>query len=322
MSVLASALLLSACQPKDNKAKDEQEIDLPSASESQQQILKLKGETESVPFNLPGCSGNSCPEFSIDRLHTNQFVLDELVDQAIMQHLKQMLEMADPAKKDKNQKDEKVTADQSQSSSEVALNLTPAQLLGQRVQPYVDQFIDLDKELKTLGVSHQISLSISPKILNSQEPLATVVLNTSSYLGGAHGSSSQTYFNFDLKHQKQVHLDQILLPNQKEKLSNLAHEAFKAWIIELKLADNVEEYEQAWKFSLTNNFYLGKQGLILQYGEYEIGPYVVGLPRITIPYEKLQGIVKPEYLPAELNQVVTKANDVQSKNQPENKTKS
>ena len=322
MSVLASALLISACQPKDNKAKDEQEIDLSSASEPQQQILTLKGETEPVPFNLPGCSGNSCPEFSIDRLHTNQFVLDELVDQAIMQHLKQMLEMTDQAKKDNNQKDEKVTADQSQSSSEVALNLTPAQLLGQRVQPYVDRFIDLDKELKTLGASHQISLSISPKILNSQEPLATVVLNTSSYLGGAHGSSSQTYFNFDLKHQKQVHLDQILLPNQKEKLSNLAHEAFKAWIIELKLADNVEEYEQAWTFSLTNNFYLGKQGLILQYGEYEIGPYVVGLPRITIPYEKLQGIVKPEYLPAELNQVVTNASDVQSKNQPENKTKS
>ena len=37
--------------------------------------------------------------------------------------------------------------------------------------------------------------------------------------------------------------------------------------------------------------------MILQYGEYEIGPYVVGLPRLTIPYDQLQGILKKEYLP-------------------------
>ena len=63
-----------------------------------------------------------------------------------------------------------------------------------------------------------------------------------------------------------------------------------------KLATNVDEYEQAWKFSLSNNYYLGTEGLILQYGEYEIGPYVVGLPRLTIGYDQLQKILKPEYL--------------------------
>jgi hypothetical protein len=42
---------------------------------------------------------------------------------------------------------------------------------------------------------------------------------------------------------------------------------------------------------------LGEQGLILQYGEYEIGPYVVGLPRLVIPFSELQGVLKPEYLP-------------------------
>jgi hypothetical protein len=35
---------------------------------------------------------------------------------------------------------------------------------------------------------------------------------------------------------------------------------------------------------------LGEQGLILQYGEYEIGPYVVGLPRLVIPFDELQGV--------------------------------
>ena len=58
-----------------------------------------------------------------------------------------------------------------------------------------------------------------------------------------------------------------------------------------------KEYEQAWKFTLSDNFYLSSQGLILQYGEYEIGPYVVGLPRLTIPYDQLQTVLKKQYLP-------------------------
>ena len=68
-------------------------------------------------------------------------------------------------------------------------------------------------------------------------------------------------------------------------------------MIESKLANSVEEYEQAWKFTLSDNFYLSSQGLILQYGEYEIGPYVVGLPRLTIPYDQLQTVLKKQYLP-------------------------
>lgn len=51
------------------------------------------------------------------------------------------------------------------------------------------------------------------------------------------------------------------------------------------------------KFQVTDNYFLGEQGLILQYGEYEIGPYVVGLPRLVIPFDQLQGVLKPEYLP-------------------------
>ena len=139
---------------------------------------------------------------------------------------------------------------------------------------------------------------VKPKILNAGQPLATVVLNSSSYLGGAHGSSSQQYYNFDLKTQKLVKLDDIIAAKQKAALQKKAHEAFKTWVMDSKLADSVDEYEQAWKFKLSDNYFLGKDGLILQYAEYEIGPYVVGLPRLTLPYDQLQGILKPQYLPA------------------------
>ena len=44
-------------------------------------------------------------------------------------------------------------------------------------------FLNLDKELKALSANHSISLMIKPKILNPGNPLATVVLNSTHYLG-------------------------------------------------------------------------------------------------------------------------------------------
>ena len=124
----------------------------------------------------------------------------------------------------------------------------------QQIQPHMQTFLNLDKELKALSASHSISLMIKPRILQSGDPLATVVLNSTHYLGGAHGASAQTYYNFDLEQKKLIKLDDIILPKQKAQLEAKAYEAFKIWVMESKLANDVAEYEQAWKFKLTDNF--------------------------------------------------------------------
>ena len=229
ISVVIASLLLTACQPASDK-KTALKADQDSASEAEVETLSLTGSTQKVPVHVTECDGNSCPEISIDRLSTNQFVLDSLIDQAILKQLNQILETTRDVETAKQEKP--LSPDQQRAASELAASKTPVQLMSDQVQPYVNSFLALDKELKNLGVSHQISLSVSPKILNSSEPLATVVLNTSSYLGGAHGSSAQHYFNFDLKQQKQVELLQLLQPNQKAKLDALAYDAFKKWVID------------------------------------------------------------------------------------------
>ena len=306
LGVLISTLGLSACQKPDSQ-ESVQNIEQPSASAAvADTTLTLQGNTEKLDLNLPECGGQSCPEFSIDRLHTNQFVVDDIIDRAILQQLARILAISNP--------DQPPSVDKQQPTStsiESNATKTAAQQMAEQVQPYVTEFLALDQELRTLGSNSKINLMVSPKILNADGPLATVVLNTSSYLGGAHGSASQTYYNFDLKHQKQVSLDDILLPQQKANLEKLAYQAFKIWVTDAKLADNMADYEKVWKFSLSNNFYLGQNGLILQYAEYEIGPYVAGLPRLEIPYAQLQSILKKQYLPA-TDQVVGAASEVKA----------
>lgn len=277
-SILACAVLLAACQPKSEPKEPEDKPQDPVVNQTSEPVLR--GETVKLAVTLPECNGNTCPDFTVERLQSNFPFIDQLLDQEILDQLSKMLEIVD--------------ADQASSTAQGSEQTNH---LDVQAQQYANAFIKIDEELKALNSSHQISLMIKPKILQSKGTLATVVLNSSSYLGGAHGSTAQRYYNFDLKNQKQVQLNDLLLPKQKAKLDKLAHEAFKTWVIDSKLANTADEYEQAWPFQVTDNYFLGEQGLILQYGEYEIGPYVVGLPRLVIPFDQLQGVLKPEYLP-------------------------
>jgi len=279
-SVLACAVLLAACQPKSEpKESQDKPTDPPAAQQTAEPILR--GETVKLQVTLPECKGNTCPDFTVERLESNFPFIDQLLDQQILDQLSKMLDVVD--------------ADASAAST--AKTTEQKTGLDAQAQAYANAFVKIDDELKALSSSHQISLMVKPKILQPKGKLATVVLNSSSYLGGAHGSTSQRYYNFDLANQKQIQLHDLLLPKQKATLDKLAHEAFKAWIVDSKLATDPKEYEQAWPFQVTDNFLLGEQGLILQYGEYDIGPYVVGLPRLVIPFSELQGVLKPEYLP-------------------------
>ena len=277
-SILACAVLLAACQPKSEPKEPEDKPQDTVVNQTSEPVLR--GETVKLAVTLPECNGNTCPDFTVERLQSNFPFIDQLLDQEILDQLSKMLEIVD--------------ADQASSTAQGSEQTNH---LDVQAQQYANAFIKIDEELKALSSSHQISLMIKPKILQSKGTLATVVLNSSSYLGGAHGSTAQRYYNFDLKNQKQVQLNDLLLPKQKAKLDKLAHEAFKTWVIDSKLANTADEYEQAWPFLVTDNYFLGEQGLILQYGEYEIGPYVVGLPRLVIPFDQLQGVLKPEYLP-------------------------
>lgn len=297
MPVLSLVVMMSACQPV-NKDKDEKApIDQGVVSEPVVEQLRLIGSTQTIPVVLEPCRGNGCPEIHLDRLSTNQPELDKIIDQAIVKILQSTIEV--DAKDEKTQQDGNTVSDAhtETSASEASQQVTASQAMAKQIQPYVNNFLKLDDELKKLGVNHEITFSVSPKILNSQEPLATVVINSSHYLGGAHGSSAQHYYNYDLKEKKLIELDQLIEANKMVDLKQLAHDQFKTWVIDNKLAENVQDYEQAWKFELSQNYYLGKHGLILQYQEYEIGPYVVGLPRLTIPYDQLKGILKSQYLP-------------------------
>lgn len=114
-------------------------------------------------------------------------------------------------------------------------------------------------------------------------------------LGGAHGVGYAEYLMFDMDSKQQITLKDVLNSGQQTKFKALAYTEYKAWV---KQSDNdIKTFEQNWPFVMTDNAALTDKGITLTYQPYEIAPYAYGMPKLTVPYAKLKGIVKPKYLP-------------------------
>ena len=196
---LVVGIMLSACQPQ----KNEPEAPVESSQQQIEHIQTLKGRSEALSFNLPECSGKYCLDFKVERLVSNFPFIDQIIDQEILKQLQQSVDIIP------------VTEASNPVTNETNTP-TEGSELQQKIQPYLKNLLNLEEELRALNANNQISLSISPKILNDASPLATVVVNTHSYLGGAHGATVQQYFNFDLAQKKQIVLDDVLLSGKKQ----------------------------------------------------------------------------------------------------------
>ena len=316
---VAMACAVSACQKKPE----------PEVEQTQEATAEvgLNATVKDVPIQLPECEGEVCPEITIQHLSSNYPKLDQAVDLYVLNYVKNLVRGFDMTTVSNQQRqDQKLDGrnpvadakadnaqqqDSTKSIEEINTQKAQSQQQAQnqpdQLQPFVDQFLLLAQEVKQLGSSAKLSLFLKPQVLNPEGPIVTVVVNAENYVGGAHGSAAQQYFNFELESETLLSLDEILVKGQRAKFNDLAHQAFEQWIKSTQPDMDVDEYQELWKFTSTDNFYLSPTELILQYGEYEIGPYAVGLPRLVIPYKYLQGVIKDQYLPVQAKPELEKA---------------
>lgn len=154
-SVLACAILLAACQPKSEpKESQDKPTDPPAVQQTAEPILR--GETVKLQVTLPECKGNTCPDFTVERLQSNFPFIDQLLDQQILDQLSKMLDVVD--------------ADTAAASAPKTAEQKTG--LDTQAQAYANAFVKIDEELKALSSSHQISLMVKPKILQPNIYLA------------------------------------------------------------------------------------------------------------------------------------------------------
>ena len=274
MIALTATLALTACQ---KPRETEQKIASPDPVIEVEQVQTAGDiivKKEPVKYTLPACEGKECPEVDIQRLETNKPWINQFLDLKIL------------------------TLSNLQFSEEIPKPTT--------VQANIDRFLAAAKrDAIARGQPVAYSLQVDPEFLGQRGQVVSFKIITAYYTGGAHGGASDNYYNLDLKQKKQLTLSDIVLPNQQQKLRDQLYGQFTEWVKKNDSKVNLAEYEQTWPFTLTENFSFTETGLLFSYGQYEIGPYVAGMPEFVVPYTQLSGIIKPEYLVAVSNQPST-----------------
>lgn len=133
--------------------------------------------------------------------------------------------------------------------------------------------------------------------LLNDENIYSYGINRYVFMGGAHGLNTINYMNFSIKTGKQITESDIFLKNTNAKLTEL----IKKRIVEQSKEDeglepikNLEKTDY-WIDAIkpNGNFYITDESLNYVFNPYEIGPYYLGITEVSIPYDRLKNILKP-----------------------------
>ena len=235
----------------------------------------LISHTEYLEYELPKkieekCSArDNCPEIEVKYLNTNHAWINTLTNARI---------------------NNLVVNSKPTESASITKKSSPAEVKA-AIDSFVNsQFSDLPQD--SIFVHNLI---VKPEYLGHVNEFEMFEINSYVFTGGAHGMPYSEYLIFDQQSKKQIQLVDMLQPNKKPRFKALAYDAYKKWV---KTVDNdVKNYEKNWPFTLSDNVTLTDKGVDIRYQHYSISPYAYGMPVLSIPYEKLGGIIKLRFIP-------------------------
>ena len=122
-----------------------------------------------------------------------------------------------------------------------------------------------------------------PPYMNMQ----SYILSTYDYTGGAHGIDAEKGMTFDLSKGKQLKEDDLFVREYKPELSRILSANMKK-----SLDEEIYGMLFIMEIEPNGNFYVSDEGVTYIYNRYEIGPYVSGIVRVTVPWEELKDILR------------------------------
>ncbi|EXF45336.1 putative lipoprotein [Pseudomonas sp. BAY1663] len=136
---------------------------------------------------------------------------------------------------------------------------------------------------------------LQAKLREQHGDLLVVELSSYLYTGGAHGMPGRGFINYDRKRDRELRLEDVLIPGQEGSFWRVARQAHQRWLAENGHAQDAE-FIDFWPFQQTAHIALLKDRVLLKYDVYSIAPYSSGHPELFIPHDQLKGILKAEYL--------------------------
>ena len=166
---------------------------------------------------------------------------------------------------------------------------TPSAPLPTSLDTYREQFLS--------SAAPRNSMYLQAKVREQHDGL--VIIELSSYLdqGVTHGEPGRAFINYSREQQKALTLTDMLLPGKLDAFWKAGQVAHNSWLISTRLSLE-PEFVKSYPFQKTPNVALTSSGVVLKYPTSTIAPYALGHVELLIPYTRLEGIIKPEWVPA------------------------
>lgn len=126
------------------------------------------------------------------------------------------------------------------------------------------------------------------KVISHRKNVLALQYTGYSFTGGAHGMSYELYKNVDLKAEKILNQNNVLI-NPKDPawndilMKNFKEPDQKEMLLEDKIRPN-------------NNFYFDDKQITFVYNQYEITAYAAGIVRISVSFSEIKDKLKPEFI--------------------------
>ncbi|MBE0697121.1 MAG: DUF3298 domain-containing protein [Anaerolineaceae bacterium] len=170
-----------------------------------------------------------------------------------------------------------------------AFNKTAEEIVNEEIRGFKEGVAQLPDD--TPSGEYSSSLNISFATTNTNNGILSVLLRISFYsAGAAHPGTYSRVINYNLRDGKELALKDLFSPgsNFLDPISAACLEDLKARGVlswedgALPKADNY----QVWNVT--------PAGLLITFDEYQVAPYAAGPQAVTVSYEKLKEIIRPE----------------------------
>ena len=166
---------------------------------------------------------------------------------------------------------------------------------------YAREFVSMN------GTDHFYSYSNYQQlgIARHDERVVSLIALSSLYSGGSHPNSVQVAYNLDIENRRILRLEDVILEAGAGELGTLVRAGVDEKFAMIDGGNGLfDDYAATIDNSMTYGnmtayWYLNDVGLVVFYNQYELGPYAAGIIKVELPYESLDGILNPDYLPAE-----------------------
>lgn len=176
-------------------------------------------------------------------------------------------------------------------------------MLAQEARVYVNTTVDefkaqadndvpeMRKEFGSDSPSANYSLNIDAKYLNNNKT-ESIVISVYTYTGGAHGSSYYKVFTLSKKDNKMLSISDLIKKEKEYFFTEQVKKELNDWRPEGSTTSPLfPEVVNALSLKDFSDWSLDDENLIIYFGQYAIGPGVIGQVAFPIPLSKIQNLL-------------------------------